>query len=881
LKAHIPFRGSSNGSTDLSRHFAHIEKLERERARMIVKGAQMVNTKPGAILVYDEDDEPHSYPHDESESIHLHSVGGSQRNTPPSQSIPRISNNSHSTYQKPVLNKVDNGNKSMIQQPVPPSSKQNSPIPIQRHALRELPKLTNNSRNIQSAPTKPESMKRRREETVPLDHQQQSKRFKSELYSKSCHHNFPYKIEVVNPSRMNTLLDTWAKQTYFAFNVVYTSVAGAKKNDERVKAIHTISGISVCWAGSKQDMNGKPIVDIVYHLVITNPLILEQLKPILENPNSIKISVDMKLSYRILMENGIVLPSSNLRDVIVADHFIQPSEETSNTDKRKPLSTAFTQIIASGLLDAVNTKDIANSLFVDSAQTAIHCFRLMLEQETLMETHQIFDSYNMVDMPLVPVLATLESQGVRFVGNDGGENSIINQWVSIVLDAQDQLTQEVKDYLRINVGPDASARVDLQNRDKVEATLYDDLGLRMSVKGKSGKRSTKGDVLDELALKYPDLKVMQHISMYRTLNIIRTKHLNSFSREHVVLDARTGQRKVYARQMNTASVTGRLAVTAPNLQSVPHDISFEHPKPTSEMIQQALVQTRGPPIYTISVRSLFVPRDPEKYTMISADYQQIELRMIAYLSNDQDLLSLLEIPNSDPFRSMAQFMFNLEDESLVSSEQRAVVKQLWYGTIYGMGKITLSKKLQQVLRSNECNSSFNGATRLKTNLHNDDELATSYAHQFSQRFKVMDKYRRQYVRDTLLEKGYVTTISGRKRFWDDAPEKQRDEGLFGKYCRDALSTIVQGSAADIFKAAIIRTDQKLKELNSSQPPHQPIASLLLHIHDELVFEVKKEYVTKLSEIVKQEMENAASFFGFDHMYFPVKLRQGDNWAYLK
>jgi DNA polymerase I-like protein with 3'-5' exonuclease and polymerase domains len=265
--------------------------------------------------------------------------------------------------------------------------------------------------------------------------------------------------------------------------------------------------------------------------------------------------------------------------------------------------------------------------------------------------------------------------------------------------------------------------------------------------------------------------------------------------------------------------------------------------------------------------------------MLSADYQQIELRLIAYLSQDQGLIDILSAPGSDPFRSMACTMFGCESEEQVTDEQRKIVKELWYATIYGMGIKTFSSKLAHALRPVDYHTSMYGNLSIQFSMKSEIEQAKSYLEQFSRKFPVMNDYRLNRVKQELLEKGYVSTLSGRRRYWSKEELTSNDEVIIETCRRNALSTICQGSAADIFKASIILIDRMLTDMNKLSPPEEPVAVILMHIHDELVFEVKRNYLPIVASKIKMQMENAASYFGQKlSLPLPVKLKIGENWG---
>jgi DNA polymerase I-like protein with 3'-5' exonuclease and polymerase domains len=200
-------------------------------------------------------------------------------------------------------------------------------------------------------------------------------------------------------------------------------------------------------------------------------------------------------------------------------------------------------------------------------------------------------AYENIETPLIPVLAKMESNGVRFIGQDGDEKQcLINQWSDLVLAKQDMILQQIRHYVRENVSAEAALKISgpsfFNSPDKLAKLFFDDMQLRYKNKGSS--RSTNKEVLDKLSTEYPYIPIFKQIKLWRSLENLRTKHLRCFCYEHVTIDPKTGIRKIYAQQMNTASVTGRLAVINPNLQNIPHPVEFEHPEPTSAMIRQSM-----------------------------------------------------------------------------------------------------------------------------------------------------------------------------------------------------------------------------------------------------------------------------------------------------
>lgn len=839
LRDEIPFRGASNGDNLLDQHYSYLNKFELRRAQQIVSGAiRAIETN--SILVYDEDEE-NSY--DDEPLIHCSPT---------------------KTNTKKEIKQSEKENN----EPEASSKRKFTPVPIPSSSTR-LPfsVLSPNETNKAMENTKPGMKNLQSTNKRPLDHMLKYGSKRSKIQKLTSHHDQQYEIILLNTQEesFNEFIKTFSEQPRYSFNLTFVPTDHTCTSH---RVTNTLTGLSVCWPSQHNDAKGIPIVDTVYHFALDSKA-LRVLKPVLQDRSSVKISLNMQLHMKLFYEVFIHLPSTNIRDVIVADWILKPSDEQAFTKQRKTLQQAWKCHFNSSLRESRNKCNVDERIRT-SCQIAVHCFRLMMEQEILLKQNNLMFPYETIEMPLSSVLSKLEFYGVRFNGKDVNQKGrcTVDEWIDVVLEKQDQIERNIRQYVCSKNPREVSNKYCagfLSSNEKVAELLFDDMKLVYDGIGES--RSTNKEVLQKLQDAYPSIPIFSEVMLWRSLDNLRTKHLNSFCTEFVKFDSIARIRKVYAQQVSTAHVTGRLNVESPNLQNVPHSIQFEHPNPTPDMIRNAIRSGLRAPLASISVRSAFVPRN-ENYVLLSADYQQIELRLIAHLSNDESLLQILRDPDCDPFREMASVMFSCQDQSKVTENQRKIVKELWYATIYGMGLKTLSSKLCRALGSSS-------TTKPEEKL----EQARLYMHQFSERFQQMDQYRLIQVREQLIENGYVQTIAGRKRYWDDVQDKLKDESTIESYRRHALSTICQGSAADIFKSALILIDRYLEELNVGRSRSNPIASLLMHIHDEIVLEVEKNFVDAVASRIRTCMETAASHFGATlKLPTPVKMKVGANWA---
>mgnify|MGYP002379344474 CR=1 FL=1 len=407
---------------------------------------------------------------------------------------------------------------------------------------------------------------------------------------------------------------------------------------------------------------------------------------------------------------------------------------------------------------------------------------------------------------------------------------------------------------------------DLQSPKKVGEILFVHLKLECPT---GTKRATDKESLMKLRKQYAsDAEVSQIVSFiqeFRSLSSLLSKQLSAFTSQHVVYNDSDRTEKVYASQVQIASETGRLAVINPNLQNIPHAISIE--------------DEHGNRV-NINFRRGFVASDPEHYVLMSADYRQIECRMMAHLANDVTLIHIMKEHQRDLFEEIACEFFSHDSVDQVTTEERDTVKTIFYGILYGMGATRLGESIREMREK-----SHHGPSIITNNNRKQEdytEEAKQYIETLMTRFPAIRTYTRKTVPEMLEQKGYVQTLSGRRRYLEESKSKNPDDQASAK--RKALSTICQGSAADLIKIAMINIFHELEQMNREQA--RPIANLVLQIHDELIFEVRRDSMDRVAAMVKSNMENAAvtpicgQYTVIPPLLVntPVKLQVGNNWA---
>jgi DNA polymerase-1 len=354
----------------------------------------------------------------------------------------------------------------------------------------------------------------------------------------------------------------------------------------------------------------------------------------------------------------------------------------------------------------------------------------------------------------------------------------------------------------------AGHEFNIDSPKQLAKVLFEELGLPVMKKTKTGA-STDQDVLEKLALVHPlPAKIIEH----RQLSKLKGTYLDALPE---LVNPLTG--KIHPRFNQVVAATGRLSSSDPNIQNIPIRTTEGH-----------------------RVRRAFIPSEPG-WKFVCADYSQIELRMLAHFCGDPVLCEAFAA-GTDIHTAVACEIFNVTPD-VVSSEQRRIAKAVNFGVLYGQSAFGLSEAL-----------------------HIDQDEAALFIDQYFAKYATVD----DYITRTLAEvarTGYATTILGRRRAIDGIrPDRKRQLNLSE---RTAINTVIQGSAADLIKQAMLRVHHRLAET------HHP-GRLLLQIHDELVFETPATDVASLANLVREEMTTAMTL----SVPLAVDVSVGDNWQEL-
>jgi len=487
-----------------------------------------------------------------------------------------------------------------------------------------------------------------------------------------------------------------------------------------------------------------------------------------------------------------------LFDTMIAHYLINPDmrhnmdvlSETYLNYTPQPIS----ELIGKKGKNQGNMRDVALDKQTEyAAEDADITFKLKNLFEKELDEAETRKLFNEIEIPLVKVLAVMELEGIK----------LDEDYLKSLSEA---LATDIKD-LEGKIYEAAGEEFLISSPKQLGIILFEKLELsKKPKKTKTGQYSTSEDVLSVLADEHD---IVRHVLDYRGLVKLQNTYVDALPNQ---VEKTTG--RVHTDYVQTTAATGRLSSNNPNLQNIP------------------IRTERGR-----QVRKAFVPRD-ENYVLLAADYSQIELRIIAALSKEENMIKAFQ-DGEDIHASTAAKVFNIPLEE-VTREQRSNAKTVNFGIIYGVSAFGLSN--QTSLSRSESK-----------------ELISTY-------YKTYPKLS-GYIADQVefaREHGYVSTVLGRRRYLKDI--NSRNQVVRGAAERNAVNAPVQGSAADIIKLAMINIHRKLKEENYK-------TKMLLQVHDELVFDAHKDELEKVQQMIKSEMENAYKL----EVPLDVELGIGENW----
>ncbi len=524
--------------------------------------------------------------------------------------------------------------------------------------------------------------------------------------------------------------------------------------------------------------------------------VLEQLKPLLEDNNKIKIGQNLKYDRSVLLNYGIELRGIYF-DTMLESYVWNSIGSRHNMDDLAQnyldyKTVTFEELAGKGVkqlsFNQLKIED-AGHYAAEDADITLRLHQFFWPQlEKVPSLKNVFET---IEMPLVPVLSRIERNGALVDANLLGKHSI---------ELGERLTQLERKAYEI-----AGQEFNLSSPKQLGAILFEQQKLPVIKKTPTGTPSTAEEVLQELALDYPLPKVLME---YRGLAKLKSTYTDKLPQ---VINPRTG--RIHTSYHQAVAATGRLSSQDPNLQNIP--IKTEE----GRRIRQAFIA-------------------PEGYQLVAADYSQIELRIMAHLSDDAGLLSAFE-KGLDVHRATAAEVFGCSLES-VTPEMRRSAKAINFGLIYGMSAFGLAKQLH--LGRNE---------------------AQQYIDRYFERYPGVQRYMNN-IRALAHEQGYVETLFGRRLYLPEINAKNKNLQMGAE--RTAINAPMQGTAADIIKTAMIKVQAWLDESGLD-------AKIIMQVHDELVLEVAEAQLEPVREGLIARMSAAASL----KVPLLVEAGVGKNW----
>ncbi len=537
---------------------------------------------------------------------------------------------------------------------------------------------------------------------------------------------------------------------------------------------------------------------------INKDIVLKKLKPLLEDPSIKKIGQNIKFDFIVLFKHGINITSMD--DTMLMSYVLDAGKNRHNMDtlseihlNHKPIT--FKDLVGTGKkeinfssVDVEKAKDYA-------AEDADITFRLYKKFYKSLKDEKMINIYEVFEKPMIKILAFMEIEGIK----------INNQFLKILSSKFEKKIEMIQN----EVFKISKNEFNIASPKQLGEVLYNDLKIADLKKTKKGSFATSASVLEDLAFK--GHKFPQLVLDWRQVSKLKNTYSDSLPGH---INPQT--KRVHTSFLLAATTTGRLASSNPNLQNIP--IKSDDGK----NIRKAFIAKKG-------------------HSLISADYNQIEMRILADLANVKELKKAFK-NNEDIHSLTASQIFNVNIDK-VGQDQRRKAKAINFGIIYGISQYGLAK---QINVSN----------------HEAEEFLSSYFAKFPEIKNYMD----QTIK-FCRKSGYVNNIFGRRSHFLNINDKNYNVRNFQE--RAAINAPIQGSASEIMRLAMIRLEKRLDEQKNKK------TKILLQIHDELIFETPKEEVKRMSKVIKEEMSSVVK--SEQHSFsipLTVDLNIGDNWGEL-
>jgi len=525
--------------------------------------------------------------------------------------------------------------------------------------------------------------------------------------------------------------------------------------------------------------------------------LLEPLKFLFEDKNKCFIAQNIKYDLKVLHKYGIVIKAKSF-DTMIAHYLLEPDSRhgmdmlAERYLNYRPIS--IETLIGKKGKNQLNMRDIDLERVTEyAAEDADITFQLKEVFEKELKKEEFLSLFNEIEMPLVEVLADMEEEGIRL------DIETLKKFSEEIGTELIQLEKDIHSF--------AGTTFNIDSPKQLGQILYEVLAITdKPPKTKTGQFSTNEDALQKLKGKHD---IIEKVLQYRSLRKLKSTYADALPNE---VNEQTG--RIHTTYSQTIAATGRLSSVGPNLQNIP------------------IKTKRGR-----EIRKAFIPRS-EDFSLLSADYSQIELRIIAGLSKDEGMIKAFK-NNEDIHTATASKIFEVSPEE-VDREMRTKAKSVNFGIIYGQ-------------------SAFGLAQNINISRSEAKDIIDAYFNQYPGIKSYMSK-----TIEIAKEKGFVETIMHRKRYLRDI---NSSNGIVrGAAERNAINAPIQGSAADIIKIAMINIYHEMQK-------HSYKSKMLLQVHDELVFDVYKDELEEIKDLVKNKMEHAVEF----NVPLIVEMNNAGNW----
>ena len=532
--------------------------------------------------------------------------------------------------------------------------------------------------------------------------------------------------------------------------------------------------------------------------------VIKKLKPILEDKSVKKIGQNIKFDFIVLYKQGIKM--SSMEDTMLMSYVLDAGKNRHNMDTLSEIhlshkTISFKDLVGTGKKE-INFSDVELDKAMEyAAEDADITYRLYKIFNKNLKLEKLKNIYEIFEKPLIEILAFMEINGIKI------DSKFLKD---LSLKFEEKIKNLEKKIFKLS-----KKEFNIGSPKQLGEIIYNELKIAVLKKTRKGSFATSASVLEDLAFKghkFPKL-----ILDWRQVSKLKNTYSDSL-REHI----NTNTKRVHTSFLLAATTTGRLASSNPNLQNIP--IKSEDGKE----IRKAFIAEKG-------------------FTLISADYNQIEMRILADLADVKELKKAFK-NNEDIHSLTASQVFNI-DIKKVDQDIRRKAKAINFGIIYGISRYGLAKQI--MVSNNEA-----------------EDFLNSYFLKFPE---IKD-----YMNSTInfcRKSGYVNNIFGRRSHINGINDKNYNVRNFQE--RAAINAPIQGSASEIMRLAMIRLAKKFKDLTNIQ------SKILLQIHDELIFEVPNTELKKISSIIKEEMTSVVSsdLHSFS-IPLTVDINSGDNWGIL-